>query len=92
MIVRIMGEGQFEIPDSALDDLNGIDERVTRAIEGGDEATFQAGLEELLSAVRNAGAKVPDDFLGASDLALPPPDATLAEVEELLGEEGLLPG
>lgn len=92
MIVRIMGEGQFDVADSALDGLNQIDERVTEAIDAGDEASFRTGLEELLDAVREAGSKVPDDFLGASDLALPPPDASLAEVQELLGDEGLLPG
>ena len=32
------------------------------------------------------------DSLDESDLILPPPDATIDEVRELLGDDGLIPG
>ena len=43
-------------------------------------------------AIRTAGHALPDDSLLDSDLMLPPADATLEEVRELLGDEGLIPG
>jgi hypothetical protein len=92
MIVRILGEGQLEVPDSALDGLNQIDEDIIRAVETGDEDAFRRDLEALLDRVRSTGTPVPDDYLGPSDLMLPSGDSTLEEVRSLLGDEGLIPG
>ena len=49
-------------------------------------------LDALLNAVRAAGTPLPDESLEDSDLILPPADATLEEVRELLSDEGLIPG
>ncbi|MBA2419283.1 MAG: hypothetical protein WKF83_08375 [Nocardioidaceae bacterium] len=92
MIVRILGEGQLTVADEHLDDLNALDGDVERAITAGDEAAFAIALPALLDAVRAHGVPVPDEELVDSDLILPPSDATLAEVAEMLGEEGLIPG
>ena len=92
MIIRIMGEGQFEVPDDAVDDLNGLDEQVEAAVESGDDAAFAAAFEQLLARVRSHGSSIADDTLVDSDLVLPPSDATVGEVARLLGDEGLIPG
>ncbi|MDQ4008150.1 MAG: hypothetical protein M3211_08680 [Actinomycetota bacterium] len=92
MILRILGEGQWRIDDDRVDQLNDLDDRVEHAVDAGDEAAFRTALEELLSAVRRAGNEVPIDELVDSDLILPPPDASLEEVKELLSDEGLIPG
>jgi hypothetical protein len=92
VIVRIMGEGQFEVADAHIDALNHLDSKIENAIQDGDEESFRAGLDELLGAIRVAGHVLPDDSLLDSDLMLPPSDATLEEVRELLGDEGLIPG
>ena len=92
MIIRIMAEGQYELPDSAADGLNELDARVESAVEGRDQDAFAAALGELLTAVRELGEAVPDEMLVDSDLVLPPADATVDEVAELLGDEGLIPG
>ena len=92
MIVRILGEGQFDVPDDALDRLNQADDALVAAIEAGDEAAFARCLADLHAAVHDAGTELPEDYLGPSDLALPADDATLAEVRDLLGDEGLVPG
>ena len=91
MIIRIMGEGQYELPDSASDALNELDATVESAVEGRDSDAFTSALGELLAAVRE-GAAVPDDALVDSDLVLPPADATVDEVAALLSDEGLIPG
>ncbi len=92
MIVRILAEGQWEVPEDRLDALNRLDADVEAAIEAADEVSFANALAALLNDVRTAGARVPDDSLVDSDLILPPADATIEEVRELLEDDGLIPG
>ena len=40
MIIRILSEGQFEVPDAELDGLNELDAALESAVESGDEATL----------------------------------------------------
>jgi hypothetical protein len=92
VIIRIMGEGQFEVADAEQDRLNELDADVESAVDAGDQGTFASALSALLHAVRSAGKPLPDDALIGSDLVLPYADASLAEVRDLLGDEGLIPG
>jgi hypothetical protein len=94
MIVRILGEGQWNVADDGLDPLNALDAEVESAVEAGDEERFATGLAALLDAVRSAGTPLPDESLVDSDLILPPSDATIEEVRALLSDsdEGLIPG
>ena len=92
MIVRILAEGQWDVAEEKLDELNVLDAEVEAAVEVNDEDRFAAGLSALLAAVRAAGTPLPDDSLHDSDLILPPADATIDEVRELLSDEGLIPG
>jgi hypothetical protein len=92
VIVRIMGEGQFEVDVSQLHELNALDDTLSTAVEGGDEGAFRAALSALLEAVRSRGTPIADDALVDSDLVLPYEDAHIDEVRELLSGEGLIPG
>ena len=92
MIVRISGEGQFEVAEDHVEELNRLDDDLTKAVDAGDDAQFKAALEALLASVRTAGQELPADWIGPSDLVLPSPDATIHEVREVLGDEGLIPG
>ncbi|QVQ53251.1 hypothetical protein J4H86_05590 [Spiractinospora alimapuensis] len=92
MIVRIMGEGQLDLSDADLDVLNRFDAALETAISSGDEAAFRQALHDLLERVRADGAPVPSDSLEPSAFILPHAEATMAEVEEMLGDEGLIPG
>ena len=92
MIVRISGEGQFDVPDGHVEELNRFDDDLTKAVDSGDDVQFTAALEALLASVRTAGEELPADWIGPSDLVLPSPDATIHEVREVLGDEGLIPG
>lgn len=92
MIIRILLEGQYDVAEHALDRLNELDTILETAVEAGDEAAFAAALGELLEAVRAAGAAHPADSLDESDLILPPADATIEQVREMLNEDGLIPG
>lgn len=91
MIVRILGEGQFRLPDSAAATLNAIDGRLETAVEAGDEAAFATELDALVAAVRSHGTLLGEDELVPSDAVVPDPDTTLHEARSLLSEEGLIP-
>ncbi|MFJ7072732.1 hypothetical protein [Streptomyces sp. NPDC098781] len=92
MIVRIMGEGQVQLSDSHLPELNKLDDELLAEMENGDGPGFRRTLTALLSKVRELGEPLPDDSLEPSELILPSPDATLEEVRELLSDDGLIPG
>ena len=92
MIVRISGEGQFSIDDAATAELNRLDSELEAAVNRDDETAFTAALHGLLDQVRAQGSPLPSDTLEPSDLILPPEDASMDEVREMLTEEGLIPG
>ncbi len=92
MIVRILTEGQLVVDDDRVEELNTLDAAVESAVEAGDHAAFADALAALLEGVRRSGSPLAADVLHDSDLILPPADATLEEVREMLGDEGLIPG
>ena len=92
MIVRILGEGQFRVADTATTELNHLDTALETAVERGDEPAFQAALTGLLAQVRAEGSPLPPDTLEESDLILPHQDSSMDEVRKLLTDEGLIPG
>jgi len=92
MIVRILGEGQLEVPESAVEELNRLDGELETAVERNDDAAFRTALEALLARLREVGSPAEPDTLEPSGLIVPQEDATMAEVRKLLTDEGLIPG
>jgi hypothetical protein len=92
MIVRILGEGQLEVPESEVAGLNQLDAALESAVEHGDEASFRPALAALLAKVREAGSPTEPGDLRPSGLIIPQPDATMDEVRRMLTDEGLIPG
>jgi hypothetical protein len=92
VIVRILGEGQLEVPDSSVAELNELDQELESAVERGDEAAFGPALAALLAKVREVGTPASADDLRPSELIIPNDDASMADVHRLLTDEGLIPG
>ena len=92
MIVRILGEGQLDVAEEHLERLNELDSVLEQAVEAGDDAAFRSALEQLLAGVREVATAHDAESLDESDLILPPSDASIDEVRELLGDDGLIPG
>jgi benzoyl-CoA reductase/2-hydroxyglutaryl-CoA dehydratase subunit BcrC/BadD/HgdB len=92
VIVRILGEGQLEVEDSAAGELNALDAALEKAVNEGDELAFQPALTALLDRVRALGTPLAADAIEVSDLILPPADADLAEMHTMLTEDGHIPG
>ena len=91
MIVRVSGEGQFELPDEDAERLNELDNRAVSAVESGDETGFKELWSQMLELVKSDGKPLPDDELVESDVILPPRDITFQEAENEFTGEGLIP-
>jgi len=92
MIVRILSEGQLEVPDRVVAELNELDAALESAVAANDEPAFGRALADLIDRARALGTPLPDDTVLPSDAILPPPDSTIAQVRVLLGDDGLIPG
>jgi len=88
MIVRILGEGQFEVAEADSPKLDALEAALNAAVDGDDDATFTSALTALIEEVRSVGTPLAPDELSASDLVVPFSDATLSETRTLLDEPG----
>ena len=92
VIVRIMGEGQFEIDDEVAKGLNELDEQAEQALEARRRgaarraagADGRARADERHAAPRRGPRR-------RRTAIVPPPDLTLEEARELFAGEGLIP-
>jgi hypothetical protein len=91
VIVRLMGEGQYEVDDEVAKGLNDLDEKAGDAVEQGDEQKLGELLKRMAEAVRTNGTRVPDENLSPSEAIVPPNDLSLDEARRLFEGEGLIP-
>jgi hypothetical protein len=91
MIIRILGEGQFQMDDAATAELQALDADVEAAVKRNDQAGLTVALGALLTRARE-GTPLPPDSLEPSDVIIPYEDATVDEVRKLMTDEGLIPG
>ena len=95
MIVRLMGEGQYEIDKKHLDAVNKIDNNIVKIVSGTDEkvvsTAFKTEYKKLSDYVRKNGKKIPNEILKPSDIIIPPADLTLEEARQIFKGEGLIP-
>jgi hypothetical protein len=91
VIVRVLGEAQYDIDDEVAKGLNELDEQAEAALEAGDQEQLSALLSRMAEQVRTNGAKLADDDLSPSEAIIPPEDLTLDEARELFDGEGLIP-
>jgi hypothetical protein len=92
VIVRIATDDQYRLPDELVGELNEIDEAAEKAAEAGDEEAFKEQLAKMIELVQTRGERVADDELLESEVILPPPHSTIAEVGDAFDGEGLIPG
>jgi hypothetical protein len=92
MIIRILGEGQLRVDDSAAKELNVLDAALEKAVNAGDEQAERTALTALLDRVRSLGTPLAEDAIEPSDLILPYADAGLEDVKGMMAGEGLIPG
>jgi hypothetical protein len=91
MIVRISGEGQYEVSDDQRERLNDLDNQAVAAVVAGDEGKFTELWGQMLQLVTKECRPLADDELVGSDVILPPRDVSFAEAKADFSGDGLIP-
>jgi hypothetical protein len=86
MIVRILGEGRYDVPEADLPAIEQLDAQLVDAMDRGDNAAFGGALADLIGQVRHTGTLLAPDDLRTSSLVVPHEGSSLAEVQALLAE------
>jgi hypothetical protein len=86
MIVRILGDGQYDLPEDLCPEFIKLDDVLISHVEAGDDEAFRRDLAGLIDVVHK-GKRLPDDDLQPSEGIVPEAGATLTEVRQLLAEE-----
>lgn len=90
MIVRIMGEGQYKVPSSLLDELNAIDNRIVEHIAKESESDYRMELGNIIAAIKKNGTPIDASEIMESDIIVPPEDLTLEEAREVFSGTGII--
>jgi len=91
VIVRVMGDGQYDVDDEVAKGLNDLDDQAERALEAGDESQLSELLVRMAEAVRTNGTRLPEADLSPSEAIIPPEDLSLEEARRLFDDDGLIP-
>ena len=91
MIVRILAERQYEVPEDLIGKLNELDNAAVAAVESGDETGFRELFDQMLEMVENGGSPLPDEELVESQVIIPPRDISFDEAKAEFTGEGLIP-
>jgi hypothetical protein len=83
MIIRILHEGQYELPPEALSRLRAMDDQLMESVTVGDKRGFEERRDGMLALVRSEGTPLSAGVLRESDLVLPYADITLDEATKL---------
>jgi PspA-Associated protein len=87
VIVRIMTEDQYRLPDEQLSAVQRLDDDLEKALDSGDDESFRTALSQLIAFVRAHGEAVAIEEVVPSDLMIPAPDMSLAEAKSRLHPE-----
>jgi len=86
VIVRILGEGRYQVPEADLPVIEQLDDVLVDAIEREDDAAFAGALADVIGEIRHSGTRLDHDDMRTSELVVPHEGSTRAEVAALLAE------
>ncbi len=89
MIIRIVGEGQYRIPDALCDELNQIDNRIVKLVEEDKAVEFRDELAKLISEIKENGEPIEAEEIMISDIIVPPGDLSLKEAKAVFKGSGI---
>lgn len=91
MIVRIMGEGQFQVSSTILDELNELDNKIVDEVAKDNEERLRALLTEMISMVKREATPLDPAEIVESNVIIPPEDLSLDEAKKIFTGEGIIP-
>jgi predicted transcriptional regulator len=84
-------EDQYRLDETAVAEVDRLDDALFAAIEAGDQTAFSSALHSLLAYVRAHGAKIPDDEIVPSDVILPSEDMTVEDARAIMDKAATNP-
>jgi len=94
VIMRILGEGPYEVSDAHVGRLGELDAVLRSAAASGHDEECVTGVQALLAAVRGLGTPLPDDVPTPLDVMLPDEGTSRRHMHQMQAmlAEGLIPG
>ena len=89
MIIRIMGEGQYQASETLCDELNQIDNRIVTLVEEGKAEEFRKELAKLISEIKEKGEAIDAKEIVKSDIIVPPEDLSFEEAKAVFKGSGI---
>ncbi len=89
MIIRIMGEGQYRVPDGLCNELNRIDNRIVALVTEGKAKEFRKELVKLISEIREKGEAIEAEEILESNIIVPPEDLSFEEAKDIFKGYGI---
>lgn len=89
MIIRIMGEGQYQASEALCNELNRIDNHIVTLVKEGRAEEYRKELAKLISEVKSKAEPVDPKEIVESDIIVPPGDLTFEEAKAVFKGEGL---
>ncbi len=92
MIIRVIGQGQYQVKSSLFDDLNKIDNQIVEYVQKGNEKAYKKSLAELIGRIVKEGETLDHKEIIESDIIVPPADMTLDEARQVFKGTGIFQG
>jgi hypothetical protein len=81
MIIRIMGEGQYQASEALCNELNRIDNRIVTLVEEGKVEEFRSELARLITKIKEKAEPIDTKEIVESDIIVPPEDLSFEEAK-----------
>ncbi|MDY0386352.1 MAG: hypothetical protein RBT65_04320 [Methanolobus sp.] len=89
MIIRIVSEGQYEVPSSFFDELNAIDNSIVELVSQENENDYRKELSKLIDMIKTNGKQLDDSDIVESNVIVPPSDLTFEEAKDIFTGVGV---
>ncbi len=89
MIIRIMGEGQYQASEDLFNELNKIDNHIVNLVEEGKAEEYRKELARLISEIKGKAEPIDPKDIVESDIIVPPGDLSFEEAKAVFKGEGI---
>jgi hypothetical protein len=90
MIIRIMGEGQYQASESLCNELNQIDNHIVTLVEEGKTQEYKLELARLISEIKEKAEPIDAKEIVKSDIIVPPGDLSFEEAKAVFKGTGII--
>jgi hypothetical protein len=90
MIIRIMGEGQYQASEALCNELNKIDNYIVTLVEEGKTQEYKLELAKLISEIKEKAEPIDAKEIVKSDIIVPPGDLSFEEAKAIFKGTGII--